>query len=68
MTPCPVHPYATGGEIKTIGLFLRPGESHASRYAAWAMGCGVKCVCAAPPVADDWPTTDGPCRRAENVS
>ncbi len=35
--PCSVHPHATGGEIKTIGLFPRyEGQSAEERYSEWA--------------------------------
>lgn len=40
---CTVHPRATGGEIKTIGLLNRPGQSDDSRYAEWRRNDGCDC-------------------------
>lgn len=35
--PCSVHPHATGGEIKCIGLSLRyEGQPEEERYSEWA--------------------------------
>jgi hypothetical protein len=46
---CAVHPRATGGEIKTIGLFPAPGETDDEAYARWATKRGEKCVCVGAP-------------------
>lgn len=44
---CLVHPRATGGEIKTIGLLSASGQSADSRYAEWRRHD--KCEC--PPAS-----------------
>lgn len=46
-TPCGVHPYATGAEIKTIGLFVRDGQTNREAYAEWSRRRGVRCECGA---------------------
>ena len=47
---CQVHPRATGGEIKTIGLFPRDGETDDECYARWATERrGLKCSCIGAP-------------------
>ena len=43
--PCAVHPYTTQGEIKTIGLFPREGQTDFEAYAEWSRKLGKVCAC-----------------------
>lgn len=44
--PCPVHPHATGGEIKAIGLGSVEGTPHEVLYERWARDrMGWECNC-----------------------
>jgi hypothetical protein len=45
VSACPVHPHATGGEIKTIGLLPVSGMTDAQVYSRWALKSGRECVC-----------------------
>jgi hypothetical protein len=45
VTPCDVHPHSTGGNIKTIGLFPRHGQTRSEAYSEWARKGGRLCVC-----------------------
>lgn len=45
MRPCLVHHHATGGEILTIGLYPRDGQTAEQCYAEWRLRCGKRCTC-----------------------